>query len=299
MLWMGKKHLGRAPILDTQLERELCEHVLLLENMLFGVSKETLQQLAYQLAVRNQVPDAKSFNVNKQCAGRKWFTNFLRRNPEVSVRTPEATSIARETGFNQKSVDMFFDLYEPLVDNYALTADRIYNMDETSLSTVQKPGKIIARKGKSQVGSVTSDERGASVTCGSCMSAIGNFPPPMLIYKRKRIPDALKNGAPPGTVFEAQDSGWVDREIFVRWLQHFINNVKTSKAKPVLLVLDGNSSHTGNVHAIDLARDNGVMLLSLPTHTTHRLHPLDVSYFKPFNTYFDQAWDTWLRSNPV
>lgn len=103
----GKKHLGRAPILDTQLERELCEHVLLLESMLFGVSKETLQQLAYQLAVRNQIPDAKSFNVDKQCAGRKWFTNFLRRNPEVSVRTPEATSIARAAGFNQKSVDVF------------------------------------------------------------------------------------------------------------------------------------------------------------------------------------------------
>ena len=145
---------------------------------------------------------------------------------------------------------------------------------------------------------MTRGERAVSVTCVSCMTSIGNFPPPMLIYKRKRIPDALKNGAPPCTVFEAQDSGWMDREIFVRWLQHFINNVKTSKAKPVLLVLHGHSSHTGNLHAIDLARDNGVMLLSLPPHTTHRLQPLDVSYFKPFNTYFDQASDTWLRSNP-
>ena len=142
---------------------------MLLESILFGVSKETLQQLAYQLAVRNQIPDAKSFNVDKQCAGRKLFTNFLRRNPEVSVRTPEVTSIAPAAGFNQKSVDMFFDLYEPLVDKYALTADRIYNMDETSLSTVQKPGIIIAKKGKSQVGSVTSGERVVSVTCVSCI----------------------------------------------------------------------------------------------------------------------------------
>ena len=126
------------------MERELCEHVLLLESMLFGVSKETLQQLAYQLAVRNQIPDAKSFNVDKQCAGRKWFTNFLRRNPEVSVRTAEATSIARAASI--KRVSMFFDLYDPLLDKYALTADRIYNMDETSLSTVQKPGKSLPEK---------------------------------------------------------------------------------------------------------------------------------------------------------
>lgn len=39
-------------------------------------------------------------------------------------------------------------------------------------------------------------------------------------------------------------------------------------------------------------------MVQLPAHTTHRLQPLDVAFFKPLNTYFGQAADKWMRSNP-
>ncbi|KAF9420931.1 hypothetical protein HW555_002914, partial [Spodoptera exigua] len=44
------------------------------------------------------------------------------------------------------------------------------------------------------------------------------------------------------------------------------------------------------------ARDNGIILLQLPGHTTHR--PLDVSFFKPFNGYYAETVKKWLRANP-
>jgi len=40
----------------------------------------------------------------------------------------------------------------------------IYNVDETAVTTVQKPSRIIIRKGVKQVGVVTSTERGSLVT---------------------------------------------------------------------------------------------------------------------------------------
>ena len=81
-------------------------------------------------------------------------------------------------------------------------------MDETSLSTVQDGQmKIINTRGKKQVGMMTSNERGNSVTAVVCVSAAGFYVLPMLIYKCKRIKPEMTNGAPPGTVFSIQEEG--------------------------------------------------------------------------------------------
>ena len=77
-------------------------------------------------------------------------------------------------------------------------------MDESRLKVVQKVFKIIARKGKYQVGTITSQERGQNVTIICAMSVAGEFVPPGQIYPRMRMKDELKNGAPPGTKFYCQ-----------------------------------------------------------------------------------------------
>ena len=47
---------------------------------------------------------------------------------------------------------------------------------------------------------------------------------------------------------------------------------------PVLLVFDGHDSHIGLEVAL-LAEEHGIDLLQMPSHTSHRLQPLDVSCF--------------------
>ena len=41
-----------------------------------------------------------------------------------------------------------------------------------------------------------------------------------------------------------------------------------------------------------------MIILSLPSHCTHRLQPLDVAFFKSLNAFYDQATATWLRQHP-
>ena len=38
-------------------------------------------------------------------------------------------------------------------------------------------------------------------------------------------------------------------------------------------------------------------MLSLPSHTTHRLQPLDRLFFKPLNSKYKIACDKWMRSH--
>lgn len=160
-----------------------------------------------------------------------------------------------------------------------------------------KPNKIVAAKGKRNVGAMTSGERGTNVTVVTAVSALGNAVPPMFVFPRKQFKTHFLNGGPPECIGAGNASGWVTDEEFYQFMQHFITHVKPSMERPVLLVLDNHSSHL-NVKTLNLAKENGVVMLSFPPHCSHKLQPLDVSVFGPFKKYCAAAQDTWLRNNP-
>ena len=251
--------------------------------------------MAFQVAEYKGV--AHPFDHTTKMAGRHWLAGFLARNRTLLIREPEATSINRAVGFNKAQVDNFFEIWRSLLESFGpLDGDRIWNMDESGLTVVHKPGRIVARKGQKQVGKVTSGEKGKTVTIICGMSASGRCLAPFIIYPRKKMNEHLLVGCPPGTVGVVTDSGWTDSKDFVQWLNNFIDAVKPTPAKKVVLFVDGHISHK-SLEAVELARANGVELISLPPHTTHRLQPLDKCFFGPLKEYYRQACDYWMTSN--
>lgn len=295
---MARKVNGRNTALPFEVEKELVKHILLFEEMFFGMTIFDVRKLAFDILEAN--PHISNPFSKKTClAGKKWYYSFLGRHPTISLRQPESISLARCRGFSKTNVHHFFDVLEKIVDENKFDSFHIYNVDESGFSTVQKRNsKIIARKGKHQVGAISSGERGINTTLVACLNAAGHVIPPMIIFKRQRNHPALGNGAPPGSLIEVSESGYINSELFLKWLQHFINFVKPSVNEKVLLVLDGHTTHSKNLAAIKLARANGVVLLQLPGHTTHRLQPLDVSVFSPMETYYHEAIRRWMRANP-
>ena len=92
-------------------------------------------------------------------------------------------------------------------------------------------------------------------------------------------------------------SGWMEKGLFLQWIKHFHASVNSTKVKHVLLILDGRASHTKNFEAINFARDNGILMLSQPSHTTHRKQPLDRTFYKPLMTNYNAAADRWMRNH--
>lgn len=202
-------------------------------------------------------------------------------------------------GFNKVAVSQFNSLLNEIIDKHKLTADKIFNCDETGLSVNPKSqSKIIALKGKRQVGAITSAERGETVTAEVCMSASGLYMPPMLIFPRIKKKQEFELGLPPGGWSEVHSSGWMTTELFLVWFTKFLEFSKATKESPVLLIVDGHSTHTKNLQLLDMARNNGVVLLCLPPHTSHKLQPLDVTFFKPLSLYYGEEVRKWLRSHP-
>jgi hypothetical protein len=61
-------------------------------------------------------------------------------------------------------------------------------------------------------------------------------------------------------------------------VQTFCPCCEAIKKDPAILTLDGHDSHSMNIEVIDCARKNGVHIVCLPTHSTHKLQPLGVTF---------------------
>lgn len=54
--------------------------------------------------------------------------------------------------------------------------------------------------------------------------------------------------------------------------------------KHIMLILDGYSGHI-QYKFLNMMKENRVILIALPSHTYHFLHPLDLSVFSPYKHY--------------
>lgn len=284
-------------IFSDEEESELCEYLIICGKLHHGLPPKAARKLAYDLAVANHKIVPENWH-RDQSAGKEWFTSFMKRNPVISLRAAEATSIARAAAFNKPVVYKLYDNLRELYEKYpSLNASKIYNTDETALTTVQGSSKIIAQKGQRQVGQVTSAERGVLVTMCGTINALGNCIPPFLIFPRVHFKDHMIKNAPIGTVGSASSSGWITCDIFEQWMHHFIKFAKPSLEDPVLLIMDNHEAHL-SFKVIQLAKNSGVILLTLPPHTSHKLQPLDKCVYGPLKRYYNDACRSWLASNP-
>ena len=160
--------LGRKTVLGDDLENELVKYVLEMEVRFYGLRRMDLRRMAYQVAHKNNIqhPFGKC-----EVAGRAWLDLFLARHKDkLSIRKPTGTSFARAAGFNRDSVAHFFNILEGEFEKNNYPPHRIYNVDESGLTIVQsRDSDLIGLRGKIQIASLTSAERGALMTVIICM----------------------------------------------------------------------------------------------------------------------------------
>ena len=119
----------------------------------------------------------------------------------------------------------------------------------------------------------------------------------MFIFPRTNMSAQLVRGAPPGSISACHPSGWIQSNLFKQLFEHFIAKTNPTEESPVLLVMDGQYSHTRNIEVIDLARGNHIHLVTLPPHCTHKMQPLDKTFMGPLKTYYSEEISQWLRTN--
>lgn len=75
----------------------------------------------------------------------------------------------------------------------------------------------------------------------------------------------LLDGTPAGTLDIDKEWGCKTAEVFVKkWLKHFQTYAKATLDEKVILIVDG-------IDAMNFAIENGIGMICLPLHSTHRL----------------------------
>ncbi|XP_065677439.1 uncharacterized protein LOC136092810 [Hydra vulgaris] len=236
-----KPNYNNKQVFTAEDEKSLSSYLLLASKMNYGLSTKSTRLLAYKFAVKNNKIYLSSWIKNKS-AGIDW----------LQVR-----------------------------NRYKFDPYCIYNVDETGLTTVQKPVKVLAGKGSKQVGRITSAERGTLVTVCCASNAIGNSIPPPFVFPRVKFHDYMIKEGPPGMLGICK-SFWYSN---------------CSHESPVFLLLDSHKSHI-SVRALDLAIQHGITMLSFPPYCTHKLQPLDRTVFGPLKRFYNAACGNWMVTNP-
>lgn len=284
-----------SQVFTTEQEKMLTDYMINCSKMHYGLSLNQTRALAYQYAKHLGCKYPKSWDDN-QCAGMDWLAGFRKRNEALSLRKPENTSAARSFGFNKSAVTQFFDNYERVMSKYQFAPDRIINLDETGITTVLPTPKVLADKRQKQVGQLVSGERGELVTFCGIVTASGNALPPVYVFPRVHFKEHFLNGAPEGSLGLANKSGWMNAELHLQVLKHIQRHTLSSKENPVLLLCDNHESHI-SIDAVNFCREHGIIYLSFPPHTSHKMQPLDVGVFGPFKGKLKVAFNDWHVMN--
>lgn len=286
-----------SQVFTTEEEQLLQKYILKCSQMNYGLTYKQIRLFAYDYAKKLNKPICSKWDEKKE-AGIEWLKGFMKRNPILTLRKPENTSLNRALNFTKANVEEFFANYERALLAKNFGPGIIYNLDETGISTVLSSPRIVAKKGVKQVGQVTSAERGTSITMCGIISATGNSIPPVFIFPKANFKNNWLKDAPPGSLGLANSprSGWMTKELFVKVLEHIIKFTGCTNENPILVLMDNHETHC-SLEAVSLAKSNGIVLVTFPPHTSHRLQPLDVAVYSPFKTKLAVAINDWMLSN--
>lgn len=78
------------------------------------------------------------------------------------------------------------------------------------------------------------------------------------------------------------------------WLKHFQSKVCSSIENPILLILDNHCSHI-SLPIYEFCKNHGIVMVSIPPHTSHKLQPLDLTLFGPLKNAYSKQCNLFLK----
>ena len=137
---------GPRPYLNDQEERALADHLIEAAKIGYGKTRKEVKSIVERVAEEKhclrgtQVTDG-------------WWTKFLQRQPQLSLRRGDTTAHVRMDSTNREAIEQYFDLLEETLTKHDLSdfPAQIYNMDESGVPLDPCPPNVVAEKGQKRV----------------------------------------------------------------------------------------------------------------------------------------------------
>ena len=152
-----------------------------------------------------------------------------------------------------------------IIKEKQLTADQIWNCDESGFPTDPQKCKVVSVKGTSAY-KITYGARRENITTLAVANAAGKVLDPLIIFSGKNLQSTWRgNNALPNTFYGVSENGWITSQIFAEWFDKFTTTVTQ---RPLLLVFDGHLSHV-SIPVIEKAIAEDITILKFPPHVTN------------------------------
>nr|XP_029727479.1 uncharacterized protein LOC115265664 [Aedes albopictus] len=184
------KHKGTTgpyPVFTTTEEQDIVSWLLTMERRGFPATYFALKyKISAFLAAH---PRKTPFKDNVPGSG--WFRGFLKRHPQLTIRTPEPVTSASAKVSEKNIREWFHTVKQYLIDHglidILLDPSRVYNGDESGFSLNPTSKSVIATAGARNVPIVETGNSKKNITVMFTFGADGSVVPPDVILAQKRL----------------------------------------------------------------------------------------------------------------
>lgn len=296
----GRSPIDRNPgpttVLTHEEEQLLVRWIIFMSGKHFPVTKEQLLD-SVQKIITDKKSDSCPFTNNRP--GKKWYSSFLKRHPDLSERAAQNLSKAREDVTEEDTLS-WFEVINAYIENKDLRVaindpNRIFNANESAFYLQPKAGRVIVRKGEKNVYTASGDEK-ENLTALVTGNADGVLAPPMVVYPYERVPAVIANSLPNDWCLGRSDSGWMCARTFFEYITNVFNPwMKKIIYQNQLYCLFHRSHMT---HLSDFCKDNGIEIIALYPNSTHIIQPMDDAVFRPMKVSWKNQVKSWKMENP-
>jgi DDE superfamily endonuclease/helix-turn-helix, Psq domain len=259
----------------TSLEEvTIVQYILDLDARLYPPRLADVEDMANRLLAERDTPPV----------GKRWASNFVKRQPELRTRFLRRYDYKRAQCEDPETIRAWFVLVKNVITKYGVVDADIYNFDETGfIMGIISTGMVVTRAERHSNVKLVQPGNREWVTVIQGVNAQGWTVPPFIIVSGKyHLSSWYQDSAlPRDWVIATSSNGWTTNERGLEWIRHFDQYTKPrTTGKYRLLVLNGYESH----HSIDFelyCKENDIITLCMPAHSSHILQPLDVGCFGP------------------
>jgi hypothetical protein len=222
--------------------------------------------------------------------GKNWIYKFVARRGMLKARFSRRYAIQRALCEDPQLIREWFDQYRKTIAKYGILDDDIYNFDETGFAMgITSTSKVISSREWHGKRKLLQQGNREWVTAIECIHLNGVLPP-TIIFKAKVLMSAWCSSVPSDWSFEVSDNGWTTDQIGISWLENSFIPYATIRRRGAytLLILDGHGSHL-TPEFDTVCKENNVIPLCMPAHSSHLLQPLDVGCFSVLKHFYGQA----------
>jgi len=230
--------------------------------------------------------------------GRNWTSNFIRRRPEIKSVFNRKHDHKRLLCQDPELIGNWFRLVRNVIAKYGIAEQDIHNFDETGfLMGIISTAKVVTGIESRCRPKTAQPGNREWVTVIQGVNSQGWIIPPFIILSGQNHLSSWyeDNDLPGDWAIAVSENGWTTNELGFAWIQHFDKHTRgRTTGTHRLLILDGHESHI-SAQFEQYCKDNNIVTLCMPPHSSHLLQPLDVGCFGPLKKAYGRQIEQYMR----